>query len=204
MKNIILFCTAATAIFAASCGDSTKTDGTSKDSTNTELKAETPAGIHSIQGVTLSSGTPTEIDAADLFITIPAGWNIPEPSVWGDDKGIVSIVINRGENSFAEISIEKTGKENLYATFEAFKADYAGADRAVLKEESADLNGITARKFIAYQDLDESKNPTTTGLALEGYYSDRKITVTSTGEDTYSPATIDTLVAIVNTIRVKQ
>lgn len=203
MKNIILRFSATTAIFAASCGDSANTAETPKDSTTNEVKSDAPAGIHKIQAVALSSGSPTEITAANLFITVPAGWNIPEPSVWGDDKGIVSIVINRGENSFAEISIEKTGKENLYATFEAFKADYAGADRAVLKEESADLNGITSRKFIAYQDLDESKNPTTTGLALEGYYSDRKITVTSTGEDTYSPATIDTLVAIVNTIRVK-
>lgn len=203
MKNIILLYSATTAIFAASCGDASKTGETTKDSATSEVKTDVSANLHTIQAVTITSGSPTDISAADLIITLPAGWNTPEPTVWGDDKGIVSVIINRGENSFAEISIEKTGKENLYATFEAFKADYAGSDRAVLKEESSDLNGITARKFIVYQNLDESKNPSTTGLALEGYYSDRKITVTSTGEDTYSSGTIDTLAAIVNTIRVK-
>lgn len=202
MKKLFICCSATALLSAASCGNSNSTADPSKDSLNESAKTQATPGTHTISAVTLS-GTPTEIPNTDLLAIAPAGWSFSEPSVWGDDKGIVSFTINRGEESFGEVSIEKTGKESLYTTFAEFQFDYAGNERAVLKADSTDLNGITSRKFIAYQDLDEEEKPTNTGFALQGYYSDRRIVITSFGEDAYSDRTIDSLIAITYSFRVK-
>jgi hypothetical protein len=139
------------------------------------MKSDMPADSYTLKNVTLS-GNATEIKNAGLEITLPQGWNVPEPAVFRDENGIISAMINRGENSFAEISIEKTGKENLYATFADFRNDYIDSERIELKADSSAVGGMSVRKMSVYQNIDEAKKPTTTGFGVEGYYGDRNIT----------------------------